>query len=74
MIARQNLLDKAVQELHVFAITYELANHLLVQSGVFSEPLCYLVIVHGITKEAFFLKELDSLLRLLIKQFCACDQ
>lgn len=66
------LLYKAVQELHVLAIADVLANHLLVQSGVFSEPLGYLVVVHGVTEKAFLLQELDSLIGLLVKQLCAC--
>lgn len=68
------LLYKAVQELHVLAIADELADHLFVQSGVFSEPLGYLVVVHGVTEEAFLLQELDSLLGLLVELLCACDQ
>ncbi len=69
-----SLLYKAVQKLHVLAIADVLANHLFVQLGVFSEPLGHLVVVHGATKEAFLLQELDSLLGLLVKLLCACDQ
>lgn len=68
------LLYKAVQELHVLAIADVFANHLFVQSGVFSEPLGHLVVVHRVTEEASILQELDSLLGLLVKLFCACDQ
>lgn len=69
-----SVLYKAVQELHVFAVTDVLANHLFVQAGVFSEPLGHLVVVYGVTEEAFFLQKLDPLLRLLVKLLCACDQ
>lgn len=69
-----SLLHKAVQELHVLAITDVLADHLFVQPGVFSEPLGHLVVVYGVTEEAFLLQELDSLLWLLVKLLCACDQ
>lgn len=68
------LLYKAVQELHVLAITDVLADHLFVESGVFSEPLGHLVVVQGVTEEAIVLQELDSLLGLLVKLLCACDQ
>lgn len=68
------VLDEAVQELHILAIADELADHLLVQSGVFLQPLGHLVVVHGITEEAFLLKELDPLLWLLVKLLCACNQ
>lgn len=66
-----SILYKAVQELHVFAITDVLANHLFVQSGVFSEPLGHLIVVHWVAEEAFLLQQLDSLLGLLIKLLCA---
>lgn len=72
--ANFDILHKAVQEFHVLAIANELANHFFVQSGVFSEPLGHLVVVHGVGEEAFLLQELDSFLRLLIKLLCACDQ
>lgn len=68
------LLNKAVQELDVLAITDVLPNHLFVQSGVLSEPLGHLVIVHRVIEEAFLLQKLDSLFGLLVKLLCACDQ
>lgn len=58
----------------MLAIADVLANHLFVQSGVFSEPLGHLVVVHGVTEEAFLLQELDTFLGLLVKLLCACDQ
>ena len=68
------LLHKAVQELKVLAIADVLANHLFIESGVFSEPLGSLVVVHGVTEEAFLLQKLNSLFGLLVKLLCACDQ
>lgn len=66
------LLYKAVQKLCILAITDVLANHLFVQSRVLSKPLGYLLVVCGVTEEAFLLQELYSLLRLLVKLFCPC--
>jgi len=68
------LLHKAVQEFHVLAITNVFADHFFVQARVFSEPLGHLVIVQGVIKETFLLQELDSLLGLLVKLLCSCDQ
>lgn len=58
----------------MLAIADVLANHLFVQAGVFFEPLGHLVVVHGVSEEAFLLQELDSFLGLLVKLLCACDQ
>ena len=68
------LLYKAVQELHVLAIADKLADHLFVQSRVFSEPLGHLVVVYGVTEKTFLLEELDPFLGLLVELLCACDQ
>lgn len=67
-----SLLYKTVQEVHVLAITDVLSNHLFVQSRVFSEPLGYFIVVHGVTEKAFLLQKLNSLLGLLVKLLCAC--
>lgn len=69
-----SLLHEAVQEFRVLPIADVLANHFLVQSGVFSEPLGHLVVVYGAAKETFFLQELDAFLGLLVKLLRACDQ
>lgn len=68
------LLDKAVEELHIIAITDEFPDHLFVQSGIFSKPLGHLVVIHWITEKPFLLKELDSLLWFQIKLLCSCYQ
>lgn len=68
------VLDKAVQEFHVLAIAYVFPDHLLVQTGVFSEPLCHLFVVQRVTKQAFLLKELNSFLWLLVELLCTCDK
>lgn len=66
--------DKTVQEVHVLAITDVLANHLLVQSVVFSEPLSDLTVVHGVAEETLLLQELDAFFGLLVELFCARDE
>lgn len=66
------VLYKAVQEIHVLAIADVLANHLLVQSGVFSKPLSYLIVVQGVTEKTLLLQKLDSFFGLLVKLLCAC--
>lgn len=68
------VLHKAVQERHVLAVADELADHLLVQSGVFPEPLGHLVVVQRAAEQALLLQELDSLLGLLVELLCAGDQ
>lgn len=69
-----SLLHKAVQEFRVLPIADVLANHFLVQSRVFSQPLGHLVVVYGAAEEAFLLEELDAFLGLLVKLLRACDQ
>lgn len=64
--------DKTVQEIHVLAITDVLANHLLVQSVVFSKPLSDLIVVQGLAEETFLLQELDAFFGLLVELFRAC--
>lgn len=69
-----SLLYKGIQKLCVLAITDVLSNHLLVQSGVFSEPLGHLVVVHGVSEQAVLLQELDSFLGLLVELLSACNE
>lgn len=68
------VLHKGVQELRILPVTDILPNHLLVQPGVFPEPLSYLVVVRGAAEEALLLQELDPLLRLLVELLRASDQ
>lgn len=67
----ETLPDKTVQEIHVLAITDVLANHLLVQSVVFSKPLSDLIVVQGLAEETFLLQELDAFFGLLVELFRA---
>ena len=58
----------------MLAVAYDLSDHLLVQAGVFAEPLGHLVVVHWAAEQTFLLQELDALLGLLVELLRARDQ